>query len=109
MNLLKSEWIKATSTKSAYWLYAIGIALAVLLAVIIGRFDQSATDPIAGEAGKIIATPVLLLLAMYPEFVTACTVASVEVTQLRRPEGPAGPVGPVGPVGPIGPVAPLHT
>ena len=51
MNLLKSEWIKVTTTKSAYWLYAIGIALAVLLAVIIGQFDQSATDPIAGEAG----------------------------------------------------------
>ncbi|AVM63601.1 MULTISPECIES: ABC transporter permease [Dietzia] len=51
MNLLKSEWIKVTTTKSAYWLYAIGIALAVLLAVIIGQFDQSATDPVAGEAG----------------------------------------------------------
>lgn len=51
MNLLKSEWIKVTTTKSAYWLYAIGIGLAVLLAVIIGQFDQSATDPIVGEAG----------------------------------------------------------
>jgi len=51
MNLLKSEWIKVTTTKSAYWLYAIGIGLAVVLAVIIGQFDQSATEPVAGEAG----------------------------------------------------------
>ena len=29
MNLLKSEWIKVTTTKSAYWLYGIGILLAI--------------------------------------------------------------------------------
>lgn len=51
MNQLKSEWIKVTTTKSAYWLYAIGIGLAILLAVIIGQFDQSATEPMAGAPG----------------------------------------------------------
>jgi uncharacterized protein (DUF1810 family) len=50
MNLLKSEWIKVTTTKSAYWLYGLGIALALGLAVIIGQFEQpSAGDPIVGE------------------------------------------------------------
>ena len=52
MNLLKSEWIKVTTTKSAYWLYAIGIGLAVVLAVVIGQFEQPATgDPMAGAPG----------------------------------------------------------
>lgn len=52
MNLLKSEWIKATSTKSAYWLYGIGIVLAVGLAVLFGQLEQSSSgDPMVGEAG----------------------------------------------------------
>ena len=52
MNLLKSEWIKVTTTKSAYWLYGIGIALAVGLAIIIGQFEQpSSGDPMAGDPG----------------------------------------------------------
>jgi ABC-2 type transport system permease protein len=52
MNQLKSEWIKVTTTKSAYWLYAIGIGLAVVLAVVIGQFEQPATgDPMAGAPG----------------------------------------------------------
>ncbi|UVE96606.1 ABC transporter permease [Dietzia sp. B32] len=52
MNQLKSEWIKVTTTKSAYWLYAIGIGLAVVLAVVIGQFEQSATgEPMAGAPG----------------------------------------------------------
>ncbi|GAA1716794.1 MULTISPECIES: ABC transporter permease [Dietzia] len=52
MNLLKSEWIKVTTTKSAYWLYGLGIALALGLAAIIGQFEQpSAGDPIVGEPG----------------------------------------------------------
>lgn len=52
MNLLKSEWIKVTTTKSAYWLYGIGIALAVGMAALFGQLEQSAAgDPMAGEAG----------------------------------------------------------
>ncbi|MFN3340510.1 MAG: ABC transporter permease [Dietzia sp.] len=52
MNLLKSEWIKVTTTKSAYWLYGLGIALAIGLAVIIGQFEQpSSGDPIVGDPG----------------------------------------------------------
>lgn len=52
MNLLKSEWIKATTTKSVYWLYGLGLALALGLAAIIGQFEQpGAEDPMAGEPG----------------------------------------------------------
>ena len=52
MNLLKSEWIKVTTTKSAYWLYGIGIALAVGMAALFGQREQSgAGDPMAGEPG----------------------------------------------------------
>lgn len=52
MNLLKSEWIKATTTKSIYWLYGIGIALALGLAALIGQFEQpGAEDPMVGEPG----------------------------------------------------------
>ena len=52
MNLLKSEWIKATTTKSMYWLYGLGIVLAVGLAVVIGQFEQPSTgEPMAGEPG----------------------------------------------------------
>ena len=52
MNLLKSEWIKATTTRSVYWLYALGILLALGLAVVIGQFEQTSTgDPIVGEPG----------------------------------------------------------
>lgn len=52
MNLLKSEWIKVTTTKSAYWLYGIGIALAVGMAALFGQLEQSgAGDPMAGEPG----------------------------------------------------------
>ena len=52
MNLLKSEWIKVTTTKSAYWLYGIGIALAVGLAALVGQLEQPSTgDPVAGEPG----------------------------------------------------------
>lgn len=52
MNLLKSEWIKATTTKSAYWLYGLGIVLAVGLAAIIGQFEQTSTgEPVAGAPG----------------------------------------------------------
>lgn len=52
MNLLKSEWIKATTTRSVYWLYALGILLALGLAVVIGQFEQTSTgDPIIGEPG----------------------------------------------------------
>lgn len=52
MNLLKSEWIKATTTKSAYWLYGLGIALAVGLAALFAQLEQSGNgDPMAGEAG----------------------------------------------------------
>ena len=50
MNLRKSEWIKATTTKSAYWLYGLGIVLALGLAAIIGQFEQSVTgDPMVGD------------------------------------------------------------
>lgn len=52
MNLLKSEWIKVTTTKSAYWLYGIGILLAIGMAALIGQFEQSmAGEPMAGEPG----------------------------------------------------------
>ncbi|MDX2356161.1 ABC transporter permease [Dietzia sp. PP-33] len=52
MNLLKSEWIKATTTKSAYWLYGLGIVLALGLAAIIGQFEQSSSgDPMVGAPG----------------------------------------------------------
>lgn len=52
MNLLKSEWIKATTTKSIYWLYGIGLALALGLAALIGQFEQpGAEDPMVGEPG----------------------------------------------------------
>lgn len=52
MNLLKSEWIKATTTKSVYWLYGIGLALALGLAALIGQFEQpAAEDPMVGEPG----------------------------------------------------------
>lgn len=52
MNLLKSEWIKVTTTKSAYWLYGIGIALAVGLAALFGQLEQSSGgEPIAGDPG----------------------------------------------------------
>ena len=52
MNLLKSEWIKVTSTKSAYWLYGIGIFLAVGLAVLFGQLEQtSGGEPMVGEPG----------------------------------------------------------
>lgn len=52
MNLLKSEWIKATSTKSVYWLYGIGLALAVGLAALFGQLEQSsAGESMTGEPG----------------------------------------------------------
>lgn len=52
MNLLKSEWIKATSTKSAYWLYGIGLALAAGIAILVGQLEKSSSgDPVAGPAG----------------------------------------------------------
>ena len=52
MNLLKSEWIKATTTKSTYWLYGIGFVLGVGLAVLFGQLEQpSGGEPIAGEPG----------------------------------------------------------
>lgn len=52
MTLLKSEWIKLTTTKSAYWLYGLGILLAVGLAAIIGQFEQASSgEPIAGAPG----------------------------------------------------------
>lgn len=52
MTLLRSEWIKLTTTKSAYWLYGLAILLAVGLAAIIGQFEQaSAGEPVAGAPG----------------------------------------------------------
>lgn len=52
MNLMKSEWIKATSTKSAYWLYGIGFALAVGLAILLGQLEKSSGgEPVAGAPG----------------------------------------------------------
>lgn len=52
MNLLKSEWIKVTTTRSAYWLYGIGIALALGIAVLIGQLEQTSNgDPVVGEQG----------------------------------------------------------
>ncbi|MGW8592129.1 ABC transporter permease [Dietzia sp. NPDC055340] len=52
MNLLKSEWIKVTTTKSAYWLYGIGIALALGIAVLLGQLEQSSGgEPVAGAPG----------------------------------------------------------
>lgn len=52
MNLLKSEWIKVTTTKSAYWLYGIGIALAVGLAALFGQLEKSGNgEPMAGDPG----------------------------------------------------------
>lgn len=52
MNLLKSEWIKATSTKSVYWLYGIGLALAVGLAALFGQLEQSSAGAsMTGEPG----------------------------------------------------------
>lgn len=52
MNLLKSEWIKATTTKSAYWLYGIGIALAVGLAILFGQLEKTSSgEPVVGAPG----------------------------------------------------------
>lgn len=52
MTLLRSEWIKVTSTKSAYWLYGLAIVLAVGLAALIGQFEQASSgEPIAGAPG----------------------------------------------------------
>lgn len=63
MTLLKSEWIKTTSTKSAYWLWGLAFALAVGLATLIGQFEQaSGGDPIVGEAGG--ADPLFALLGV---------------------------------------------
>lgn len=52
MNLMKSEWIKLTSTKSAYWLYGLAVVFAVGLAAMIGQFEQASSgEPIAGAPG----------------------------------------------------------
>lgn len=52
MNLLKSEWIKLTSTKSAYWLYALAFLFAVGMAALFGQFEQASSgEPIAGAPG----------------------------------------------------------
>src|SRR5699024_1539837 len=40
MTLLKSEWIKLTTTQSAYWLYGLAIVFAVGLGAIVGQFEQ---------------------------------------------------------------------
>lgn len=52
MTLLKSEWIKLTTTKSAYWLYGLGVLLAVGLAAMIGQFESASSgEPVAGAPG----------------------------------------------------------
>lgn len=52
MNLLRSEWIKLTSTKSGYWLYGLAIVFAVGIAALIGQFEQASSgEPIAGAPG----------------------------------------------------------
>lgn len=52
MTLLKSEWIKLTTTKSAYWLYGLAVLFAVGLAALIGQFEQASSgEPVAGAPG----------------------------------------------------------
>lgn len=52
MTLLKSEWIKLTTTQSAYWLYGLAIVFAVGLGAIVGQFEQvSAGEPVADAPG----------------------------------------------------------
>ena len=77
MNLLKSEWIKATTTKSVYWLYAIGVLLALGLAVIIGQFEQASTgDPIAGAPGGG-SDPLFAILGVSVFTVTLAWIAAI--------------------------------
>lgn len=50
--LLKSEWIKITSTRSAYWLYGLALLFAVGFAALIGQFEQASSgEPIVGAPG----------------------------------------------------------
>ena len=52
MNLLKSEWIKVTSTKSAYWLYGIALVLGIGLAALFGKLNETVSaDPAMVDAG----------------------------------------------------------
>lgn len=77
MNLLKSEWIKATSTKSAYWLYGIGLILGVGFAAIIGQFEQPAGgNPMAGEAGGG-SGPLFPLLGVVGFTITLAWIAAI--------------------------------
>lgn len=57
MTLLRSEWIKLTSTKSAYWLYGLAIVLGVGLAALIGQFEQAATGTTATNGEVAVDAP----------------------------------------------------
>lgn len=76
MNLLKSEWIKVTTTKSAYWLYAIGIALGVGLAALFGQLEQSVSGEMA-EADVQGGDPLFALLGVSAFTVLLVWIAAI--------------------------------
>ncbi len=76
MNLLKSEWIKVTTTKSAYWLYAIGIALGVGLAALFGQLEQSMSGEMA-EAEVQGGDPLFALMGVSAFTVLLVWIAAI--------------------------------
>ena len=67
IGLLRSEWIKTTSTRSPYWLLAIALGLSLLFAFLVARFLTS-DDPNAGFIDPASAEAVWSTLEGYTLF-----------------------------------------